>query len=95
MADYIQAPGKPENNPEHSWENQLYMPSAVAEAKTAAMDNAVDVWRLNASSRLQGARSPELFSTNFPQRPPAATGGIYIAPVRMRAAAIPDKAVYD
>ena len=69
------------------------MPSAVAEAKTAAMDNAVDVWRLNASSRLQGARSPELFSTNFPQRPPVAAGGIYIAPARMRAAAIPDKAV--
>lgn len=33
-----------------------YMPSAVAEAETAAMDNAVDVWRLNTASRLQ--RSP-------------------------------------
>nr|DAD62461.1 MAG TPA: hypothetical protein [Caudoviricetes sp.] len=32
------------------------MPSAVAEAKTAVMDNAVDVWRLNTASRLQ--RSP-------------------------------------
>nr|DAO07683.1 MAG TPA: optinuerin [Caudoviricetes sp.] len=31
-----------------------YMPSAVAEAETAAMDNAVDVWRLNTASRLQG-----------------------------------------
>jgi hypothetical protein len=31
----------------------LYMPSAVAEAEAAAMDNAVDVWRLNAASRLQ------------------------------------------
>ena len=30
-----------------------YMPSAVAEAETAAMDNAVDVWRLNTASRLQ------------------------------------------
>ena len=29
------------------------MPSAAAEAKAAAMDNAVDVWRLNAASRLQ------------------------------------------
>lgn len=28
------------------------MPSAVAEAETATMDNAVDVWRLNTSSRL-------------------------------------------
>ena len=33
-----------------------YMPSAVAEAETAAMDNAVDVWRLTTASRLQ--RSP-------------------------------------
>lgn len=32
----------------------LYMPSAVAEAEAAAMDNAVDVWRLNTASRLQG-----------------------------------------
>lgn len=32
------------------------MPSAVAEAEAAAMDNAVDVWRLNTASRLQ--RSP-------------------------------------
>lgn len=31
----------------------LYMPSAAAEAEAAAMDNAVDVWRLNAASRLQ------------------------------------------
>ena len=31
----------------------LYMPSAVAEAEAAAMDNAVDVWRLNTASRLQ------------------------------------------
>jgi hypothetical protein len=31
----------------------LYMPSATAEAKAAAMDNAVDVWRLNTASRLQ------------------------------------------
>ena len=30
----------------------LYMPSAAAEAEAAAMDNAVDVWRLNAASRL-------------------------------------------
>lgn len=29
------------------------MPSAAAEAEAAAMDNAVDVWRLNAASRLQ------------------------------------------
>ena len=29
------------------------MPSAVAEAEAAAMDNAVDVWRLNTASRLQ------------------------------------------
>lgn len=29
----------------------LYMPSAVAEAEAAAMDNAVDVWRLNTASR--------------------------------------------
>ena len=28
------------------------MPSAAAEAKAAAMDNAVDVWRLTAASRL-------------------------------------------
>ena len=33
----------------------LYMPSAAAEAGAAAMDNAVDVWRLNAASRLQYA----------------------------------------
>lgn len=32
------------------------MPSAAAEAEAAAMDNAVDVWRLNTASRLQ--RSP-------------------------------------
>jgi hypothetical protein len=31
----------------------LYMPSAAAEAEAAAMDNAVDVWRLNTASRLQ------------------------------------------
>lgn len=31
----------------------LYMPSAVAEAEAAAMDNAVDVWRLITASRLQ------------------------------------------
>ena len=30
------------------------MPSAVAEAEAAAMDNAVDVWRLITASRLQG-----------------------------------------
>jgi len=30
----------------------LYMPSAAAEAKAAAMDNAVDVWRLNTASQL-------------------------------------------
>ena len=29
------------------------MPSAAAEAEAAAMDNAVDVWRLNTASRLQ------------------------------------------
>ena len=29
------------------------MPSAVAEAEAAAMDNAVGVWRLNTASRLQ------------------------------------------
>ena len=29
------------------------MPGAEAEAKAAAMDNAVDVWRLNTASRLQ------------------------------------------
>ena len=28
------------------------MPGAEAEAKAAAMDNAVDVWRLNTASRL-------------------------------------------
>ena len=28
------------------------MASAVAEAEAAAMDNAVDVWRLNTASRL-------------------------------------------
>ena len=28
------------------------MPSAVAEAEAAAMDNAVDVWRLITASRL-------------------------------------------
>lgn len=33
----------------------LYMPSAVAEAEAAAMDNAVDVWRLITASRLQYA----------------------------------------
>lgn len=32
-----------------------YMPSAVAEAKAAAMDNAVDVWRLETASRLHCA----------------------------------------
>lgn len=32
------------------------MPGAAAEAGTAAMDNAVNVWRLNTASRLQ--RSP-------------------------------------
>ena len=31
------------------------MPSAVAEAEAAAMDNAVDVWRLNTASRLHYA----------------------------------------
>lgn len=31
------------------------MPSAVAEAEAAAMDNAVDVWRLITASRLQYA----------------------------------------
>ena len=31
------------------------MPGAEAEAKAAAIDNAVDVWRLNAASRLQYA----------------------------------------
>lgn len=31
------------------------MPSAEAEAKAAAIDNAVDVWQLNAASRLQHA----------------------------------------
>ena len=29
------------------------MPGACAEAESAAMDNAVDVWRLNTASRLQ------------------------------------------
>jgi hypothetical protein len=29
------------------------MPSAVAEAEAVAMDNVVDVWRLNTASRLQ------------------------------------------
>ena len=57
------------------------MPSAVAEAEAAAMDNAADVWRLNTASRLQW--------------PPAATGGIYVAPARMRAAAIPDSSLYQ
>lgn len=32
------------------------MPSAAAEAEAAAMDNAVDVWRLITASRLQTQR---------------------------------------
>lgn len=32
------------------------MPSAVAEAKAAAMDNAVDVWRLTTASRLDASQ---------------------------------------
>ena len=32
------------------------MPSAVAEAKAAAMDNAVDVWRLDTASRLHAQK---------------------------------------
>ena len=51
-------------------------------------------WGNRAFHPCQGVRSPELFSTNFTQRPPAATGGIYVAPVRMRAA-VPTGDEYD
>lgn len=40
-------------NPQDSRDDRLYTPSAAAEAKAAAMDNAVDVWRLTTASRLQ------------------------------------------
>ena len=83
-----QAPGKPENNPEHTvFEGGIY----TGVAQWRAPDSKSGGWGNRAFHPCQGVRSPELFSTNFPQRPPVAAGGIYIASVRMRAAAIPKR----
>nr|DAM43899.1 MAG TPA: hypothetical protein [Caudoviricetes sp.] len=67
------------------------MPSAVAEAEAAAMDNAVDVWRLNTASRLHGKWCPPAKPTPFPL--PVLVrqhwGGPYASPRRMRRAVAP------
>ena len=58
------------------------MPSAAAEAEAAAMDNAVDVWRLITASRLQYAAPRRMRLEAAPIIPRAATlrrgGSLYI-----------------
>ena len=49
------------------------MPSAEAEAEAAAMDNAVDVWRLITASRLQYAAPRRMRLAAEPIIPRAAT----------------------